>query len=91
MTSSPSRETYPTVWIAMRKKWIHYGLTSTDVVDTANGVILKKVNKILLEDIKAFMAVLKDKAFQYQNTICVGEHRDSRRLDILWFKVCTMV
>ena len=54
------------------KKWIHYGLTSTDVVDTANGVILKKVNQILLEDIKAFMAVLKDKAFQYQNTICVG-------------------
>ena len=54
------------------KKWIHYGLTSTDVVDTANGVILKKVNQILLEDIKAFMAVLKDKAYQYQNTICVG-------------------
>ena len=54
------------------KKWIHYGLTSTDVVDTANSIILKKVNQILLEDIKAFMAVLKDKAYQYQHTICVG-------------------
>ena len=26
------------------KKWVHYGLTSTDVVDTANGILLKKAN-----------------------------------------------
>ena len=29
------------------KKWIHYGLTSTDVVDTANGYLLKQANEIL--------------------------------------------
>ncbi|MEI7667849.1 MAG: lyase family protein, partial [Erysipelotrichaceae bacterium] len=33
------------------KRWIHYGLTSSDVVDTATGLILKQVNIILLKDI----------------------------------------
>lgn len=54
------------------KKWIHYGLTSTDVVDTANGLIIKKANEILEKDIHEFMAVLKEKAFQYRSTICMG-------------------
>ena len=33
------------------KKWIHYGVTSTDVVDTANGIRFKNANQILREDI----------------------------------------
>ena len=41
------------------KKWIHYGLTSTDVVDTANGYLLKQANEILRKDIVAIMDVLK--------------------------------
>jgi adenylosuccinate lyase len=35
-------------------RWIHYGLTSTDVVDTALGVVFKKVNAIILEDLNDF-------------------------------------
>ena len=31
------------------KKWVHYGLTSTDVVDTANGYLLKQADAILLK------------------------------------------
>lgn len=54
------------------KKWIHYGLTSTDVVDTANGLIIKKTNDILEADILDFMAVLKTQANRYMKTICVG-------------------
>ncbi|MDY0210671.1 MAG: adenylosuccinate lyase [Acholeplasma sp.] len=54
------------------KKWIHYGLTSTDIVDTANGFIIKKANDILFKDITNFMEVLKTKAFEYKQTICVG-------------------
>ena len=34
------------------RKWIHYGLTSTDVVDTANGYLLKQANTILREDLQ---------------------------------------
>ena len=30
------------------RKWVHYGLTSTDVVDTANGILFKQANAILL-------------------------------------------
>ena len=33
------------------KKWIHYGLTSTDVVDTANAILIKEANKILRKDL----------------------------------------
>ena len=41
------------------RKWIHYGLTSTDVVDTANAILIKEANKILRKDILDIMAVLK--------------------------------
>lgn len=54
------------------KKWIHYGLTSTDVVDTAYGYLYKKANSILLEDIENLMNVLAKKAIQYKDTIMMG-------------------
>ncbi len=54
------------------RKWVHYGLTSTDVVDTANGYILKQANKILREDILTFLDVLKEKALAYKKTPCIG-------------------
>ena len=54
------------------KKWIHYGLTSTDVVDTAYGYLYKQANKILLEDIKVLMDVLKEKAIKYKDTVMMG-------------------
>ena len=54
------------------KKWIHYGLTSTDVVDTAYGYLYKQANEILLADIEKFMDVLKKMALKYKNTVCMG-------------------
>ncbi|MDO9628499.1 MAG: adenylosuccinate lyase, partial [Acholeplasmataceae bacterium] len=54
------------------KKWLHYGLTSTDVVDTAQSLILRDVNHILLEDIDSFMSVLKKKANLYKNLPAMG-------------------
>jgi len=54
------------------KKWIHYGLTSTDVVDTANGLILKQVNMLLLKDILDLRSVLVAKAKHYKHTPCIG-------------------
>ncbi len=44
------------------RKWVHYGMTSTDVVDTAQGLRLKKANDILRQDIDNFMNVLKELA-----------------------------
>jgi len=54
------------------KKWVHYGLTSTDVVDTALGYRLKQANKILLEDIDRIIDVLADKAHKHKNTPMMG-------------------
>ena len=54
------------------KKWVHYGLTSTDVVDTAYGYLYKQANAILLEDIEKFMDVLKSKALKYKDTVMMG-------------------
>ncbi len=33
------------------KKWVHFGLTSTDVVDTAQGLLLKQADKIIRKDL----------------------------------------
>lgn len=54
------------------KRWIHYGLTSTDVVDTANGLLFKKANVIIRDDLEALMDVLKTKALQYKTTLTMG-------------------
>jgi len=54
------------------KKWLHYGLTSTDVVDTAQSLILREVNQIIKEEIKSIMSVLKDKALLYKYTPSIG-------------------
>lgn len=54
------------------KRWIHYGLTSTDVVDTANGLLFKKANVILRDDLLALMDILEAKALQYKTTLTMG-------------------
>ncbi|MEO1022497.1 MAG: adenylosuccinate lyase [Bacteroidota bacterium] len=54
------------------KKWVHYGLTSTDVVDTAWGVRLKKANAILLDDLRRIIDVLAVKAQKHKHTIMMG-------------------
>ncbi len=54
------------------RKWVHYGLTSTDVVDTALGYLLLQANRILEKDLENFIAILKDKAIAYKDTPMMG-------------------
>jgi adenylosuccinate lyase len=54
------------------KKWVHYGLTSTDVVDTASGYRLKQANEILERDIEKILKVLADKAHEHKFTVMMG-------------------
>jgi adenylosuccinate lyase len=54
------------------KKWIHYNLTSTDVVDTALSLSLKKANDVIENDIKEFRNTLVKKAIQYKFTPIIG-------------------
>lgn len=54
------------------KKWVHYGLTSTDVVDTAWGVRLKQANKLLKSGIERMIEVLAAKAHKHKHTVMMG-------------------
>jgi adenylosuccinate lyase len=54
------------------KRFIHYGLTSTDVVDTAYGVLFQKANRILKRDLERFLEVLRKNAMKYKHTMTIG-------------------
>lgn len=54
------------------KRWIHYGLTSTDVVDSALSLLYKSANDIILNKLLLLKEAIKDKANTYKNTPCIG-------------------
>ena len=54
------------------RKWVHYGLTSTDVVDTALSYVIKQANEIIEKDIERFIKVLEEKAKKYKYTLMMG-------------------
>lgn len=70
------------------KKWVHYGLTSTDVVDTANGYLLKQANDIIRKDLKNFIEMLRSQAVKYKYTPCIGRthgvHADITSFGLKW-------
>ncbi|MBR2400423.1 MAG: adenylosuccinate lyase [Tidjanibacter sp.] len=70
------------------RKWVHYGLTSTDVVDTANGYLFSQANKIIEEDIVKFLEVLKRQALRFKYTPCIGRthgiHADITSFGLKW-------
>ena len=70
------------------RKWVHYGLTSTDVVDTANGYLLKQANAILLKDMQEFQEVLRARAIEFKATPCIGRthgiHADITSFGLKW-------
>ena len=53
-------------------RFIHFGLTSSDVMDTALSLQLKEASKILIDDIKVLIEVLENKALEHKNTIMIG-------------------
>ncbi len=54
------------------KKWIHLGLTSTDIVDTAQNFLIKKSNEVILQKLITLQKTLKKLALQYQQQIIMG-------------------
>lgn len=53
-------------------RYIHMGLTSSDILDTALAVLLKDAAGILLDDIDRLLAVLKRLAFEHKTTLMIG-------------------
>ncbi|MFP7478343.1 adenylosuccinate lyase [Terribacillus saccharophilus] len=54
------------------RKWVHYGLTSTDVVDTALSYLLLQANKIIRKGIVNFIDILEAKAKEHKHTVMMG-------------------
>ncbi|SOC40442.1 adenylosuccinate lyase [Ureibacillus acetophenoni] len=54
------------------RKWVHYGLTSTDVVDTALSYLIKQANAIIRKDIVNFIDILTEKAKEHKYTVMMG-------------------
>ena len=52
--------------------YIHKGLTSSDVIDTAFALQIKDVSKIINDDLDKLIAAVKNLAFKHKNTVCLG-------------------
>jgi len=53
-------------------KFLHQGMTSSDVLDTCFNIQLQRSGKILLNDVNDLLKTLKQKAYKHKNTICMG-------------------
>jgi adenylosuccinate lyase len=53
-------------------RWFHYGLTSNDVVDTAQALLIKQASTLILQDLERFAEVLERRAWEFKDTPMVG-------------------
>jgi len=72
---------------------IHYGMTSSDILDTTLSFQMKTAGEILLKDLEELKSILKEKAIEYKNTLCVGRthgiHAEPTTMGLkfaLWFE-----
>ena len=59
-------------YVGENSRFIHMGLTSSDVIDTALALQVKQANIIIEKDINNLIDLLSKKALQYKNTVCIG-------------------
>jgi adenylosuccinate lyase len=53
-------------------RWLHYGLTSNDVVDTAQALQIKSASTVIAKDLDRLLAALRKLAFEHQHTVQIG-------------------
>src|SRR5262245_218582 len=53
-------------------RWLHYGLTSSDVVDTALSLLMREACDLVLRDVRELMAAVKARALQHRHTPMIG-------------------
>ena len=59
-------------YVGKDSRYIHWGLTSSDVLDTSFSMQLKQASEIILKDIDDLLEVLKDKAMEHKLTMMIG-------------------
>jgi adenylosuccinate lyase len=65
-------ETIAAAGHAEASRWLHYGLTSNDVVDTAQALLLQQASAILIHDLETLREILKRRALEFQHTVQIG-------------------
>src|SRR5262245_49034959 len=53
-------------------RWLHFGLTSSDVIDTAQALQMKDACDLILEDLQALAGAVRDRAFEHRQTPMIG-------------------
>jgi adenylosuccinate lyase len=59
-------------YVGPDSRFIHMGLTSSDILDTSFAMLLREAMKMIIEDLKQFMAVIKDRALDNKRTVMIG-------------------
>jgi adenylosuccinate lyase len=59
-------------FVGPESRWFHYGLTSNDVVDTAQALLIKQASEIIAADLRQLAEVLKRRAFEFKDTPMIG-------------------
>ncbi|MGO9494578.1 MAG: adenylosuccinate lyase [Terracidiphilus sp.] len=65
-------ETLKAQGLGEQSRWLHYGLTSNDIVDTAQALQVKQASHLIREGLTAFLAVLKRRALEFKHTPTIG-------------------
>src|SRR5262245_23370968 len=79
--------------IGPEARWVHYGLTSSDVIDTANALLLQEAGDLIISKLQALSDVLRRRAFEFRDTPMAGRthgvHAEPTTLGLtfaLWFE-----
>ena len=59
-------------YIGENSKYFHYGLTSSDIIDTAFSIQLKQSAELIIEELKKLIKTIKEKAFKHKKTLMIG-------------------
>ncbi|GAB4490812.1 MAG: adenylosuccinate lyase [Thermodesulfovibrionales bacterium] len=58
--------------IGPESRYVHKGLTSSDIVDTAQSLLMREAAGLIIRDLKNLCAVLKEQALRHRDTVCIG-------------------
>jgi adenylosuccinate lyase len=79
--------------IGPEARWVHYGLTSSDVVDTANALLMREAGDLLVARLQTLSDVLKRRAYEFKDIPMIGRthgiHAEPTTLGLtfaLWFE-----
>jgi len=75
-------------FLGPEKKWFHFGLTSTDIVDTSMSYLYKQANILIRKELIELIEEVKNKALEYKNMPCIarthGMHAEPTSFGLKW-------